>query len=152
MRLFQNLAKYRGETPLIAWTLRLSRNLCIDHYRHSKRERDSTFVSSAVLLALPSSSDPRQDAERREVLSQVHDQLHTMREDLAMVVILRDLQGLSYNEISTILALPIGTLKSRLCRARRELVGQLQRQHRAAERRDRSSAKNSKTALKVAPC
>ena len=46
LKLYQNLERYRGDVPLVAWALRLSRNLCIDLYRKTRREKSSTFCPS----------------------------------------------------------------------------------------------------------
>ena len=112
LRLFRNLSKYRGDVPLVAWTLRLSRNLCIDHYRRGRRERESVFLSESALETLTSDSDPAREAQRREALSQIDAVLPRMRDELALVVVLRDLQGLSYTEISALLDLPIDRVAS----------------------------------------
>ena len=149
LRLFRNLSKYRGDVPLVAWTLRLSRNLCIDHYRRGRRERESVFLSESALETLTSDSDPAREAQRREALSQIDAVLPRMRDELALVVVLRDLQGLSYTEISALLDLPIGTLKSRLSRGRRDLVSRLQA---LGNRRENASLHPGKSVLGVAPC
>src|SRR5512135_1262375 len=57
LRLFQNLRSYRGEVPLMAWALKLSRNLCIDHYRRTRQERKWHRVASEVLDSVPSAED-----------------------------------------------------------------------------------------------
>ena len=96
LRLFKNLRKYRGDVPLVAWTLRLSRNLCIDQYRHARRERESAFLPEHALATMTSGwPNPREEAQRRELLQQIDEVLPELREDLALVVSLRDLQGLS---------------------------------------------------------
>src|SRR3982751_6957747 len=53
LRLYQNLRLYRGDVPLAAWALRLSRHLCIDYSRRARRERRATNVSDEVLAGLP---------------------------------------------------------------------------------------------------
>ena len=53
LKLYQSLSRYRGDVPLVAWALRLSRNLCIDLYRKTRREKKSTFVSESEPYALP---------------------------------------------------------------------------------------------------
>jgi RNA polymerase sigma-70 factor (ECF subfamily) len=122
VKLYESLGRYRGDVPLAAWALALSRNLCIDHYRRNRRERRSTVLSEEVLAQQPASEDPHADAQRRLRLRSVYRALDEMSEEMAMVVLLRDLQGLSYEETAAALELPLGTVKSRLNRARSELV------------------------------
>jgi RNA polymerase sigma-70 factor (ECF subfamily) len=126
LRLHRALDRYRGDTPLAAWTLRLSRNLCIDHYRRTRRERQATFFSTAYLDLLSSDSDPRGDLRQRELRERIGVALRAMSEDLATAVFLRDLQELSYDEIAALLDLPLGTVKSRINRGRIELRRRLE--------------------------
>ncbi len=126
LKLYRNLDRYRGDVPLMAWALRLSRNLCIDHYRHHRARRQSETVSDEVLQHLPSDDDLEQRSQKREHRRLVQQILAEMSESLASVVMLRDLQGLSYDEIATFFEVPVGTIKSRLNRARRELVRRVQ--------------------------
>ena len=126
LRLYQNLRQYRGDVPLAAWALRLSRNLCIDHYRSARRERRTSAVSETVLAALPAGGDdPQTAALRRQQLRAVYRALEEMAEEAAEVVLLRDLQGWSLAETAAYLDLPVGTVKSRLHRARLELAGRV---------------------------
>jgi RNA polymerase sigma-70 factor, ECF subfamily len=127
VRLFENLSRYRGEVPLVAWALRLSRNLCIDHYRRARRRgRGATILSDELLARLPADDDPQADALKRQRLRLVYRALEEMPEELATAVVLRDLQGLSYEEAAAALELPMGTLKSRLNRARHELAARVE--------------------------
>ncbi|HYX23594.1 MAG TPA: RNA polymerase sigma factor [Thermoanaerobaculia bacterium] len=126
LRLYQNLRQYRGDVPLAAWALRLSRNLCIDHYRSARRERRAGAVSEAVLEGLPAGGeDPQTMALKRQQLRAVYQGLEQMPEDLAEVVLLRDLQGWSLAETAAYLEVPVGTVKSRLHRGRLELAGRV---------------------------
>ena len=126
LRLYQNLRLYRGDVPLAAWALRLSRNLCIDHYRRARRERRAAVVSEEVLAYLPAGGDdPQAEAQRRQQLRTVYRALEEMPEDSAEVVLLRDLQGWSLEETAAWLEVPVGTVKSRLHRARLELAGRV---------------------------
>ncbi|HBL26645.1 MAG TPA: hypothetical protein DD490_07410 [Acidobacteria bacterium] len=118
LRLYQNLHRYTGEAPLAAWALRLSRNLCIDHYRRSRREPRSAVLPDEILAQMPASDDVQGEAERRQEIQAVYDALAELAEESAEVVLLRDLQGWTMEEISAYLGVPLGTIKSRLHRAR----------------------------------
>jgi len=123
LRLHENLRSYRGDVPFLAWALRLSRNLCIDHYRHARRlRRHGVTVPAELLRHQAGSDDPRADAWRRQQLSLVYEVLGEMAEEMATVIVLRDLQELTYEEITAALEIPLGTVKSRLNRARQELA------------------------------
>ena len=131
LRLYRNLGRYRGDVPLAGWTLRLSRNLCIDHYRRTRTERRTVVVSEEILKHQASGSDPAARAERREKLRLVYGAIEEMPEPFAEILTLRDLQGLSYADICAFLDLPEGTMKSRLRRARLELIRRIDRKRQA---------------------
>ncbi|MEM1177902.1 MAG: sigma-70 family RNA polymerase sigma factor [Acidobacteriota bacterium] len=135
LKLYGHLGSYRGEVPLMAWALRLSRNLCVDYYRRHRRRYQGT-VGAEVLQFRSGDDDPLRDSwlqQRREL---VHQTLAEMGEEQATVVMLRDLQGMAYDEVAHILELPVGTVKSRLNRARRELMSRVTEKLAAAEARD----------------
>lgn len=122
IRLYQNLRTYRGEVPLLGWALRLSRNLCIDHYRRSRQERKWHRVTEAILEQLPARGDAEADLQRRQHLEAVYEGLSQIEETYGEAVLLCDLQGLSLEEASVYLDIPLGTLKSRLHRGRQHLT------------------------------
>ncbi len=126
-RLYQNLRSYRGDVPLVAWTLRLSRNLCIDHYRQARRAQRLQRAPEALLEQLPADADPQADFARREQLDLIYQGLAQLAEEVASVILLRDLQGLEYEEVALALDLPLGTVKSRLHRGRQELAAAIER-------------------------
>lgn len=129
LKLWENLDRYEPtEASLLAWIAALSRNLCIDHYRKRRREKGFRFLTDdAVSAILPSGDDPQADAVRRERVRFLLEALADLPDELAEVVILRDLDGLDYREIGDFLQLPDGTVKSRLNRARIELAKAIRR-------------------------
>jgi RNA polymerase sigma-70 factor, ECF subfamily len=140
LRVFENLHRYDGSYPLTAWLVSLSRNLCIDRYRRRKREKSFRFVSDeAVAPLLKSEDDPSAEAIRKERAKLLFWALAEIPEDLAEILVLRDLDGLPYEEIGRALQLPDGTVKSRLFRARAEVA----RKIRARHEEQRSSALSS---------
>jgi RNA polymerase sigma-70 factor (ECF subfamily) len=146
LRLFQNLGSFRGDVPLLAWTLRLSRNLCIDDYRRRRLERAFRFLPLETIDTLRDPSDPATLAQHRELLSQVEAALGELDPETALILTLRDLEGLSYRELEALLDLPSGTVKSRIHRGRRELV------HRLEQRRVHAPGGQAKAFFEVVPC
>ncbi len=123
LKIFENLHRYDGGFPLVAWIVSLSRNLCIDRYRRGKREKSFRFVSDdAVAPMLTSTDDPAARALQKERTKLLFSAISEIPEDLAEILVLRDLDGLAYEEIGRALELPDGTVKSRLFRARAEVA------------------------------
>jgi RNA polymerase sigma-70 factor (ECF subfamily) len=122
VRLYLNLRTYRGDVPLAGWALSLSRNLCIDHYRRTRRERSWQRVAEAVLEQLPACGGLQEDLENRQRVQEVYSALAELAEEFAEVLLLCDLQGFTLEEASTFLEVPLGTVKSRLHRARERLT------------------------------
>lgn len=122
LRLHLGLRSYRGDVPFIGWALRLSRNLCIDHYRRSRSQRDWHRVTEAVLEQLPARGDLEAEAQARQQLDAVYAGLAELPEETAEAVVLCDLQGWTLEEVGAYLEIPLGTVKSRLFRARQRLT------------------------------
>lgn len=124
LKAWQGLASFQGESKFSTWLFRLAANLCIDAQRKRERRRG---VEPAVSLDDPDNSwrepsDPRQDPQRqleRTERSRALDRALTrLSDDQRQIVVLRELAGLSYQEISQRLGLDLGTVKSRLARGR----------------------------------
>jgi RNA polymerase sigma-70 factor (ECF subfamily) len=144
LKIFENLHRYDGSYPLVAWVVSLGRNLCIDRYRRKKRERSFRFVSDeAVAPLLQSSDDPAAQAIQKERTKLLFWALSEIPEDLAEILVLRDLEGLAYDEIGKALDLPDGTVKSRLFRARAEVA-------RKVRERNETSGTRAMASLAVA--
>jgi len=148
LRLYTSLRQYRGDCPLVSWALRLSRNLCIDHYRRARQERHSLRVPEDVLEHLPAGDDVHAETQWREEVAAVHGALAEMPEELAEVVLLRDLQGWSLEEVAASLDMPLGTVKSRLHRARLEVAERVQARFRVRW----TERAGAGPALEASPC
>ena len=151
LKVWENLDRYEpSEASLLAWIAALSRNLCIDHYRKRRREKGFRFVTDeAVAALLPSGDDPQADAVKRERVRMLLEAIGDLPDELAEVVLLRDLDGLDYREIGEFLKLPDGTVKSRLNRARIELARVLRK--RVGETTERGGSLFSSLAPRAAP-
>jgi len=130
LRVFQTLHSYRGEmSGFRIWLGRITRNLLVDDYRKNRRERDTMScdfedeqTQRAVRSVRSRESMPEAGIERQERRAALRRALRLLNPELRETVILRDVQGLSYQEISQLLMMPVGTVKSRINRGRVELI------------------------------
>lgn len=132
LRVFKNLKSFRaGEGLFIVWLTRLTRNLLIDHYRRTRKDRSTESIEDhAAMLEESTAAIARTEGlvagrEAGEVLQAA---LQKLSPELRETVILRDLEELEYREVAQILNVPEGTVKSRLNRGRAELAKALRRQ------------------------
>ncbi|HCC78117.1 MAG: hypothetical protein A2X25_05080 [Chloroflexi bacterium GWB2_49_20] len=125
---FRNLNAYRGGSYR-AWLLRTVTNACYDELRRQKRRpttplepvnNEDEEIESPHWLADPDIS-PEQKVEQAELEHVIQHCLERLPPDYRSVVVLADIQGLDYNEVAASLRKPLGTIKSRLARARLRL-------------------------------
>ena len=133
LKVYRTLNSYRPESgALVTWIVRVGRNHIIDHYRKFKTERthtDSLEVEYEKAEENPARyASPAQALEQRELSERVHQALLKISEDLREAVILRDLEEFTYEEIASMLDLPLGTVKSRINRGRAELARLLKKE------------------------
>jgi len=121
LRAFHRLGQFRGDSPFRAWLLRIAHNAALSS--HAGRTPASEALSDDGAENVPSSvrtpAHALEDTERRERLTL---KLRQMRLAHRTVLVLRDLEGLSYEEIAEVTDTPLGSVKGRLFRARRELI------------------------------
>lgn len=123
LKLWQNLDKYIPGSSFRAWAFRVARNLLVDAYRRTREQRKATWIDPDFLESLPGGDDPHTQVVRRQRLELARAGLARLPEELARLLLLRDFADWSYEELASELDLPLGTVKSRLNRARRELAG-----------------------------
>jgi RNA polymerase sigma-70 factor (ECF subfamily) len=126
-KLWENLHRYNAGSNFMAWAWRVAKNLIIDTYRRARREREAAWLDPEILDHLPASDDPHEQTERRQRLRMIEAGLRQLDEELSTLVLMRDFAGMSYQEIAEAQDLPLGTVKSRLNRARMELATAVRR-------------------------
>ncbi len=129
LKIFKALKTFDRRANFQTWIISISRNLCIDHYRSVRKERQTIARDVDTTELQPASRErtPYAAAEHQDLREQLKQALETLPLSLRTAVVLRDLQELSYQEIADRLALPEGTVKSRINRGRLELGRQLKR-------------------------
>ena len=129
LKLHGALPKYDLGKNFTAWLLTLAKNHLIDEYRRTKWEKTNRDEFDERVLSQAVAGGPEQSLVAQETKELVWAGLNRLSADMRMVIILRDLQGKSYEEVAGILALPLGTVKSRVNRARLQLARVL-KEHR----------------------
>jgi len=124
LKVFKSLDKFNRDADFSTWLSSVARNYCIDHYRASKREKEVVVEDLVAFDLAPASvgSNPHRALEDRDRRSFLRKGLEALPEKLREAVVLRDLHGLSYQEMAERLHLPEGTVKSRINRGREELT------------------------------
>jgi RNA polymerase sigma-70 factor (ECF subfamily) len=129
LKIFKALRTFDRRANFQTWIISISRNLCIDHYRSVRKERQTIArdVDTNDLQPATTERGPYAAAEHQDLRAQLRQALETLPVTLRTAVVLRDLQELSYQEIADRLGLPEGTVKSRINRGRIELAHQMRR-------------------------
>ena len=135
LKVFKALRTFDRRANFQTWLVSVSRNLCIDHYRSVRKERELMDRSVDAEDLSPASHEPDALAalERNHRRKLLHRALAQLPETLRTAVLMRDIQEHSYRDIADQLDLPEGTVKSRINRGRHELARQIRRLTSEAE-------------------
>ena len=129
LKIFRSLDTFDRRANFQTWLISVSRNLCIDHYRSVRKERETIDrgIDAADLSPASKDAGPIAALEQRDRVVLLRQAMAALPETLRSAVLLRDIQELSYQEIADKLRLPEGTVKSRINRGRTELARQIRR-------------------------
>ena len=125
---WQGLPSFRGDARFSTWLYRIAYNCCLKQLEQHKRDRALQTAIQAEQLLENADSETRTDTEidARDRQTLVREQLSTLPTKYRLVLVLRHLQEKTYEEMAEILAMPIGTIKTHLFRARNLLKERLQ--------------------------
>jgi RNA polymerase sigma-70 factor, ECF subfamily len=135
VKVHRHLGNFQGASSFYTWLYRITMNLSIDHIRRKKSARQVDFDEAVgrgedaddpghVLPAI-ANADPGKTHSRKELAEKIQQALATLPEIHRQVILLRELEGLSYEEIAAVMKVPKGTIMSRLFHARRKMQGAL---------------------------
>lgn len=150
LRIVRHVGDFRSQSSFSTWMIRIAMNLCLTRLRQRRPSLNATAASPWRPAAAPdppgegevsgsghqARTKPREtadhrelrpdlDVEQREQLQLLTRAIHQLEDDMRAVLILRDIQQMDYEQIASVLAVPVGTVKSRLFRARLSLRKQL---------------------------
>lgn len=119
---WQGLRFFRGDSSFSTWLYRLTSNACVDLLRKENRHQGPSLDDETVSAEVPDPTPtPEKAVEQQELRRQIEAGLQTLSPEHREVLILREIQQLSYDEIADVLSLDLGTVKSRINRGRRQL-------------------------------
>ena len=137
VKVYRSLGKFRGESQFSTWLHAVAANTCRSGLRklrriawfetHSLDEVRGEDDDRRTLEPADPGSGPAENAQRHEKAEEIGAAVAALPEDFRMVLVMRDIQGASYEEMAKALRLSIGTVKSRLCRARFKVKEELVR-------------------------
>ncbi len=129
LKAFRTLPSFRGEAGFGSWLYRMTANLCIDFLRKKKRQGSEQILSLDTEeedrrpTELPDLRyEPQSALEKKETREKVQAGLQKLPHEQRLILVLRDVEGFSYQEISDALKIELGTVKSRIYRARAHLA------------------------------
>jgi RNA polymerase sigma-70 factor, ECF subfamily len=131
VRVFKNLTTFRKESSFNTWFHRILYNLCIDHWRkygrriHLEYQDYLSFSGAGVSKGIGQhlkDYNPEKNSRRNEVMVLLEKGIESLSLEQRTVLVLREIEGLSYDEISSVIDCPKGTVMSRLHHARKKII------------------------------
>ena len=123
LRIYRAIDGFKGQSSFSTWVYRITMNTCLDELRRRKNRPNTSL--DGLYDAGWSPVDPGATPEKHALLGDMRRQLQAfvseLPEEMRAAVVLRDIQGYSYDEIATILNANVGTIKSRISRGREKL-------------------------------
>lgn len=136
IKVFQSLPTLREDGSFTAWLHQVTANVCRDELRKKKRQPKSSLddlMTSSGGIPIPDQGDgcPETALERWEMSEAVQGILNSLADDYRLILLMREVEGMTYDEIAAALDISPGTVKSRLSRARQAFKKKLlaQREH-----------------------
>ena len=127
IKAYNSLQSFRGDSKFSVWLYRIATNVCLDFLRSRSRKPTVSLSvedndgDNVELEVADESQSPELLLDRQMTRESVRRGLETLTPEYRQILLLREIQGLSYDEISQALGLEVGTVKSRIFRARKKL-------------------------------
>ena len=127
LKAYRSLKQFRGDARLKTWLCKIARNECLNRLRHENMvSLDQQLTTDYSFQIADSTPSPLELIEQQETQSIVHAAINELPHQYRLVITLFHLNGLSYEEISQVMEIPMGTVKTHIFRARELLKSKLQ--------------------------
>jgi RNA polymerase sigma-70 factor (ECF subfamily) len=127
---YRNLKNFRGEAKVSSWLHRIAVNQCLTTKRRTKTRSESFIeeenIEEQVFIA-PARLMPSKTTEQNERLNLIRQAVHSLPADLRQVIVMKEFEEMTFQEIAEVLELPLSTVKSRLYTALKQLRMKLER-------------------------
>ena len=124
---YRSLKRFRGDARLKTWLCRIARNECLNRLRHENMASlDQLLTTDYSFQIADSTPSPLELIEQQETQSIVHEAINKLPHSYRLAITLFHLNGLTYEEISQVMEIPMGTVKTHIFRARELLKSKLQ--------------------------
>ncbi len=133
LRVYRNLNRFQGRSSFSTWLFTITTNICRDELRKRQRQIKAHSLSEPIRVKdgeierdiVDDSMIPEDISLQRELRDEIQEVINNLPEEQKEVIVLREIQGFSYEEIAEIVGVAIGTVKSRISRGRRNLRQEL---------------------------
>lgn len=133
LKAFRALGHFKGESSFSTWLYRVVSNTCLDQFRRQKRAGATTSLDGPIETEAGSlqrefadpAYEPEEMAVRSETAAEIQAAIRSLPPDHRLAILLRDVEGLSYGEVALAMSCNLGTVKSRISRARAALRNRL---------------------------
>lgn len=129
LRIYRAISGFKGQSSFSTWVYRITMNTCLDELRRKKNKQNTSLDGLLDTGWSPQddSASPERHAVQSETRRLLHEAIRDLPEDMRSAIVLRDIQGLSYEEIAQALDINVGTIKSRISRGREKLREKLKK-------------------------
>lgn len=126
---YRNLANFRGEAKVSSWLHRIAVNQCLTYQRRKKTRAESSLEdeTNEAQFAAPKRLSPSRVAEQNERLKVIRQAVNALPVDLKQVIVMKEFEEMTFQEISDSLNIPLSTVKSRVYTALKQLKMKLER-------------------------
>lgn len=122
IKIYKSINRFKGESKFSTWVYRITYNTCIDYL---KKRKDEISYDDVISIEIHSENRVDNIIESKELKLELKRCILNLSNDFRTIIMLRDINGLSYQEIAQILNIEVGTVKSRISRAREALKKEL---------------------------
>ena len=123
LRVYRAIGGFKGQSSFSTWVYRITMNTCLDELRRKKNRQNTSLDNLRDMGWSPAdeTNAPEKQAMRSELRRNLNRAIRELPEEMRAAVVLRDIQGFSYDEIARMLEINVGTIKSRISRGREKL-------------------------------